>query len=281
MFGRKLMPGERYCVHLSKVRRFLKRDAQYRVPRWCPRLHHSLRIRVFVKAPESFLDFAYRQKFGEPKVEYVDERKYVLRVAGSTSLTPNQFYKHLTSGLADYMELLGRDPNTGDVVEISNGISSAVLWLNKKYIWEQLYYFDAAKCDDGSVGGIAVRPHKNHDLEHFSHDGKEYEESGIGYMRGYFAESRFQSRWEDGRTELALPSMWTELEALQEALKTHGFLRSKDQMQDYCWRFPQGALPDERQRYGYVAEAKDHRFYIRCLPADENYNIYLYVYAKK
>jgi hypothetical protein len=280
MFGRKLMPGERYCVHRSKVRRFLKRDAQYRVPNWCPRLHRSLIIRLFVKAPETYFDFAYRKKYGESEIQYVDARKYVLQFTGSTPLTPKQFVSELTSGLADFTELLNRSPRKDDVLEISNGISSAVLWCNKDFRWEQLGYFDTAKCDDGSIGGIAVKPHDNQYLERFSHNTEEYEKNCIGHMRGYFTEGRFQSRWEEGRHDLALPSMWTELEALLEALKTHGFLRGKYEMQDYCWRFPQGALSDEDHSYGYVSEMKDHCFYARCLPGDENYNIYLYVYPK-
>jgi hypothetical protein len=278
VYGRVLFPGERYCLYGSKVRRFKKSDAIFRVPRWCPKYHRNPIIRVYVRAPETLVQFMRRMDAGDDWDPPMFEKDFVLRVVTSTPYTPLQLFKELSSGLCDYDDLISYEPEKFCVVEIDNGVTAAFLYLNKDYKWIQIY-FDKTKCDDGSVGRYAIKPHENLHLDRYSHETEEYLQACVGYMRGYFAEERFQGNWQDNRQDLALPSMWNEYETFLETLKVDGFLRSTQSMQDYCLRFPAGELDGGRQEYGYMVETKAHNFFIRCLPHDESYNVFIYVYS--
>jgi hypothetical protein len=273
-----MFPGERYCLFGKKVRRFKKRDAMYRVPGWCPKYHRNPIVRAYVKAPEDLSQLRLRMLMGDDWNPNVNARHYVLRITSSTGYTPLQLCKKLTSGLCDYDDILGYYPNKLDVIEIDNGVTNAFLHLNRDCEWVQLLSFDKTQCDDGSVDGYEIKPHAYLQLDRYSHSSEEYQQHCVGYMRGYFAEERFAAHWQDNRHDLAQPSMWSEYEAFVESLKSQGFLRGKEQMEDYCLRFPAGALNREPQEYGYMTVSKAHSFYVRCLPYDENYNVYLYVY---
>ncbi len=276
--GRVLFPGERYCLHGKKVRRFKKSDAQYRVPYWCPKYHRNPVVRVYVRAPEDLSQFMIRMTMGDDWEPPIFAHHYVLRAVSSTPYTPHQLMKELSSGLCDYDDLFGYYPKKMDVVEIDNGVTGAFLYLNKNYEWVQLHSFDKTKCDDGSIDGYTIRPHAGLYLDRYSQATEEHLQGCVGFMRGYFAEGQFRGHWQDNRKDLEQTSMWNEYEALVEALKAQGFLRSIAQMRDYCLRFPAGAIGTDLQTYGYSVDTKAHSFYIRCLPDDESYNIYIYVY---
>jgi hypothetical protein len=278
MHGRALLPGGRYCLYGKKVRRFKKKDAMFQVPCWCPKYHRNPIVRVYVRAPEDLLQFKIRMIMGDEWEPLTDARYYVLRAVLSSSYTPHQLFKELSSGLCDYYDLFGYEPQKFDVVEIDNGVTCAFLYLNKNFEWVQLYSFDKTRCDDGSIEGYAVRPHNGLCLDRYSQATEEYRQCCLGFMRGYFAEGQFRGHWQDNRNDLALPSMWGEYETLVEALKTNGFLRGIEKMLDYCLRFPSAALGAEPQEYGYTVNTKAHSIYIRCLPYDESYNVYIYVY---
>ena len=145
--GRRLYPGERYCIHGPKARQFGKRDAMFYTPGWCPQLYKNLQIRIYEKAPDDYLEYLLK-KNGEVFTIPIDARKYSLCATSNTPYTPLQFYKKLSSGLCDYMELLGRNPMQYDIIEINNGLTCAYLYLNKNYEWVQLYSFDKEKCEN-------------------------------------------------------------------------------------------------------------------------------------
>jgi hypothetical protein len=223
--------------------------------------------------------YNYKRLFGEDWEPTLSQCDYILRYTGSVSYTSAQLFAKLISGLSDYIDLLGYYPNKHDIVEVDNGLDPVFLYLNQSYHWEKLYDFDKAKCDDGSVGGFSVTPQEYDEAERFTHTSVDYEQNGIGCMRGYFAEGRFQSLWRDNRQELAAPGMWGQFEKLVETLKKDGFLRGLDEMREYCHRFPRGAFLDCPKEYGYIVESGGNRFYIRCRPDAEDYQVYVYVYA--
>ena len=140
-FGRKIFPGERYCIFDKVIRRFKKCDAAVYTPKWCPRFYGNYKVNIYAKKPNDALGYLMDKHFGEDYIARVNTRNYELCTTTTTAYTPLQFSRKLSSGLCDYAELLGREPRKYDVIEIDNGLTSAYLYLNKNYDWVQIFSF--------------------------------------------------------------------------------------------------------------------------------------------
>lgn len=277
--GRRLYPGERYCLNGKRAVQFKRNDPWRRVPSWCPRRLRSPAIRVYTR--RSVYDLFDRLFRKETAVILPWPRDYILCAETSTYHTPRQFYLLLRSGNTDYRDLLGWYPRKYDVIEADIGVGSYFLFWGDKG-WEKLYSFDKSGADSGCVGVLQVHAHNGLNLDRYSLTSRVYADFCIGYTRGYFGGGKFHHHWTIQR-ETEDNALYKEHEELVLTLEQEGFLKSYEDFSDYCrshfWaRFEELESLDD---YGFYVDMGHYSFYLRCMPKEESsYHIYIFAYRR-
>lgn len=102
----------------------------------------------------------------------------------------------------------------------------------------------------------------------------------VGYVRidfGHDGKEFWNTWWPHNGDRFNTPEFKAELQTVVDALRENGPLKNLGAMDAYC-RKNGGAITEDRRSYGYIAETGNYRFCLRCTPALDDYQGYLYCY---
>ena len=83
--------------------------------------------------------------------------------------------------------------------------------------------------------------------------------------------------WPHNGDHFNTPEFKEALQQFVDAMRADGPLRDLPSMERFCRRNG-GAITEDGRSYGYLAEAGNYRFCLRCTPSPGEYQCYLYCY---
>lgn len=102
----------------------------------------------------------------------------------------------------------------------------------------------------------------------------------VGHVRldfGHGGKEFWHTWWPHNGDQLNTPEFKAELQAIVDALRADGPLKSLRTMDVYCQQHV-GTITEDSRSYGYIAETENYRFCLRCTPVMGDYQGYLYCY---
>ena len=207
-----------------------------------------------------FIDSGYRDLFRVP-----DGGKINITLNNGEQLTRQCKY------IDDYHFELNRvDSNYGNVYHICQ-FAEIMERNGNKYepIMENTYQLESASADE----------------KEFVYMNREHSERGcIGRLRGDFGSSgdRFYSTWEDESRELKTDDFRTELDEVVNHFRLNSdmpVLKSRSDMARVCYEQESYTIDNAwTDMYVFKVQTEKHTHYLRCCPAQGDYNFYLYSY---
>ena len=119
------------------------------------------------------------------------------------------------------------------------------------------------------------------DEELLSFSGSAEEQACIGHLRGDFGGgTEFWTTWWDHHEELKGQAFKDELDSVVNALREDGPLKDLGSMERFCRSHPKARMSPKAGTYyyGFRVDTAKHRYYLRFLPQQRNYNFYIYCY---
>ena len=106
----------------------------------------------------------------------------------------------------------------------------------------------------------------------------------VGHLQldfGYHGKELWSIWNQHNSDELNVPAFKAELDAVVNELRVQGPLKNLDIMADYCDAHPEGVLEaGYGGSTGFITESENYRYCLRCMPWQDGYNGYLYIYDK-
>lgn len=107
------------------------------------------------------------------------------------------------------------------------------------------------------------------------------EQACIGHLRGDFGcGTEFWTTWWDHQEALKDQAFKDELDEVVNALRKDGPLKDLGSMERFCRDHPKARMSPKAGAYyyGFRVDTAKHRYYLRFLPRQKNYNFYIYCY---
>ena len=102
----------------------------------------------------------------------------------------------------------------------------------------------------------------------------------VGHLRmdfGSGGKEFFHTWWPHNEDQFNTGDFKDDLQDVVDALRADGPLKDLSAMSTYCHQNG-GAITQDGQSYGYIAETKHYRYCLRCTPSPGDYQGYLYCY---
>ena len=116
-------------------------------------------------------------------------------------------------------------------------------------------------------------------------EAKDRELACVGHLRldfGHRGKEFWTTWWPHNNDELNVPAFKAEFDGVVNEFREQGPLKDLAAMSDYCGAHPGGLLEGGLDKsFGFIAESENYRYCLRCIPRQDNYNGYLYVYDKR
>lgn len=107
----------------------------------------------------------------------------------------------------------------------------------------------------------------------------------VGYLRGDVGESReaFQTTWEDRPGDKKSDGFQMELDSVMKALRFDeqysDFLKSRDDMRDFCQKHPASGFNDGLE-FAFRADTAQYSYLIQLSPYNGEANLFIYCYCR-
>ena len=114
----------------------------------------------------------------------------------------------------------------------------------------------------------------------YSNDKQDEALGTVGHLRmgfGSGGKSFWHTWWPHNGDQFNTPEFKEILQEFVDAMRESGPLKDLSAMDSYCWKHG-GAITEDKQVYGYIAETEHYRFCLRCTPRPGDYQGYLYCY---
>lgn len=270
--GRRLYPGERYCVGGTKAIKFRSSWSGNIYP-GCPRREKYPLLHIYVRLERYWALERYLGIYSP----YPHPYEYIYRRTARPCLTARQAFMELNKRHANVSQLLGMYPLGQEVIEIDNGLTSDFLYLQENGKWGTRGLARGCMPDERYGGMRLLAFDEVFDTTERYHHEEVLPVGCSGYVCGHFGPGSFVVvKW----VEEGGGVMPDELGAIIEVLKEKGALRSQDEFVSYCNNRYWACLPDTgSNEYGFHGRGAGGEYYFRFDPReDSSYNVYVYCY---
>ena len=147
--GVQMLPGRTYCKGGKKYRAFRSHDRKSLPPLWCPKRKTPCEFRIYTYKDTNtcYLHRLLHQGESVPPSGY----QCAVRLSGTLDMTPAAFFSMSKEKSAT--ELLGVQVNSGEIVEIDDGLKPCCFYVECGEI-QYLPYWNAEKARENHYQGI-------------------------------------------------------------------------------------------------------------------------------
>ena len=112
---------------------------------------------------------------------------------------------------------------------------------------------------------------------------RDWQSGTVGHVRmdfGHGGKEFWHTWWPHNQDQFNTPEFKETLQTVVDALRRDGPLKDLSAMRSYCQQHG-GAITEDGENFGYIAETEHYQFCLRCTPVPGHYQGYLYCYDKR
>ena len=112
---------------------------------------------------------------------------------------------------------------------------------------------------------------------------RDWHSGTVGHVRmdfGHGGKEFWHTWWPHNQDQFNTPEFKETLQTVVDALRRDGPLKDLSAMRSYCQQYG-GAITEDGENFGYIAETEHYQFCLRCTPVPGHYQGYLYCYDKR